>query len=141
MKEFALTSHLRYLGDKKNSDVFVPFHPVEMEVKRSFPMHKNGNGTGRGRRDGKCSQKNGDASVPFRPVQTPLHHSCQPFHFHSVCTRVIILGVIFRKKEGQLVDSPTRIDSFILLWSSKLFWDSSLLPLFDFERVLRSRLD
>ena len=27
-----------------------------------------------------------------------------------------------QKKEGQLVDSPTRIDSFILLWSSKLFW-------------------
>ena len=46
-----------------------------------------------------------------------------------------------QKKEGQLVDSPTRIDSFILLWSSKLFWGSSLLLLFNFEQVLRLKLD
>ena len=34
-----------------------------------------------------------------------------------------------------------RIDSLILPRSSKLFWGSSLPLLFDFERVLRSRLD
>ena len=43
-----------------------------------------------------------------------------------------------QKKEGQLVDSPTRIDSFMLLWSSELFWVTSLLLLFDFFRFLAS---
>ena len=45
-----------------------------------------------------------------------------------------------KKKEGQLVNLPTRINSFIL-WSSKLFWGSSLLLLFGFEWVLRSTLE
>ena len=46
-----------------------------------------------------------------------------------------------KKMKGQLVHSLTRIDIFILPWSSKLFWSSSLLSLFDFKRVLRSRLE
>ena len=40
-----------------------------------------------------------------------------------------------KKMKGQLVHSPTRIDSLILPWSSKLFWGSSPQPLFNLERV------
>ena len=43
--------------------------------------------------------------------------------------------------ESQLVRSSTIIDSFILPPSSKDFWSSSLLLLFDFGWVLWSRLD
>ena len=46
-----------------------------------------------------------------------------------------------KKMKGQLVHSPTRIDSFLLLQSPKLLWGSLLLPLFDFEQVLWSRLN
>ena len=93
------------------------------------------------------SQKNGDASVPFRPVQTPLHPFMPavsfPFRMHAYAWIISNWAWSFnvQKKKGQFVDSPTRIDSFILLWSSKLFWGSILPPLFDFERVLQSRLD
>ena len=43
--------------------------------------------------------------------------------------------------ESHLICSPTRIDSFILPSSSKVFWGSALLLFFDYWRVLRSRLD
>ena len=79
-----------------------------------------------------------DAVAPFMPAV--------PFPF---CMYACIINNwawffdVQKKKEGQHVDSPTRIDlcSFILLWSSKLFWGGSLLSLFDFELVLRLRLD
>ena len=93
------------------------------------------------------------STVAVKKMVTLLFHSA-PFrrHYTVHASRTVSvpyarvhnkLGVVFRcaKKEGQLVDSPTRINSFILLWSSKLFWGSLLLPLFDFERVLRLRLD
>ena len=46
----------KYSRSQKNGDASVPFRPVQTEVKRPFPMPKNGNGTGGGRRDGKCSR-------------------------------------------------------------------------------------
>ena len=42
--------------ESKNGDASVPFRPVQTEAKRPFPMHKNGNRTGRGQRNGKCSR-------------------------------------------------------------------------------------
>ena len=53
------------------------------------------------------------------------------------------MGVVCRrvKAESQLVHSPSRMDSFILPLSSKVFWGSALLPLFDLGWILRSRLD
>ena len=78
-------------------------------------------------------------SAPFRRRCT-VHASCI-FRMHACIISNWAWSFDVQKKEGQLVDSPTRINSFILLWSSKLFWGSSLLPLFDFERILRSRLD
>ena len=64
-----------------------------------------------------------------------------PFHMHAYTISNWVWSFNVQKMKGQLVHSPTRIDSFILPWSSKLFWGSSLLPLFDFERVLQLRLD
>ena len=58
-----------------------------------------------------------------------------PFHMHAHT------GLPKCKLESQLVRSPSRIDSFILPPSSKVFWGSAPLPLFDFGQVLRSRLD
>ena len=72
-----------------------------------------------------------DAVAPFMPA-VPF-----PFRMHACIIGNWAWSFDVQKKKGQLVDSPTRIDSFILLWSSKLFWGSLLLPLFDFERVLR----
>ena len=53
------------------------------------------------------------------------------------------MGVLCRSvnMESQLVCSPTRIDSFILPSSSKVFWGSALLPFFDFGWVLQLRLN
>ena len=64
-----------------------------------------------------------------------------PFHMHACIISNWEWSFNVQKNEGQLVALPTGIDSFILLWSSKLFWGSSLLPLFDFERVLWLRLN
>ena len=74
-----------------------------------------------------------DAVAPFMPAVL------FPFRMHACI--ISNWAWSFDVQEGQLVDSPTRIDSFILLWSSKLFWGTSLLLLFNLERVLRSRLD
>jgi hypothetical protein len=92
------------------------------------------------------SHKNGDVLVPFHPVQTasaPLMLAVLfPFCMHA-CTisNWAWSPCKVKKMKGQLFHSPTRIDSFILPWSSKLFWSCSLLPLFFFEWVLRSRLE
>ena len=64
------------------------------------------------------SQKNDDASVLFRPIQTPLHRSCQPFRMHACIISNWAWSFDMQKKEGQHIDSPNRIGSFILLWSS-----------------------
>ena len=45
-----------YTRSQKNGDVFVLFSPIEMEVKRPFPIHNNGNRTGGGQCDGMCSR-------------------------------------------------------------------------------------
>ena len=60
-----------------------------------------------------------------------------------ICVQLVLgCGLpMCKEMKGQLVHSPTRIDSFILPRSSKLFWSSSLLSLFVFEWVLWSRLD
>ena len=59
-----------------------------------------------------------------------------PFPFHAVSNWVWPSDM--QKIKGPLIHSPT---SSILRQSSKLFWGSSLMPLFDFEKVLQSRLD
>ena len=77
-------------------------------------------------------------SVPSRWCRTV--HASRSIHMH---VQLAITSVVFQsvKMESLLVRSPTRIDSFILLPSSKVFWGSALLLLFDFGRVLRWRLN
>ena len=45
-----------YSRSQKNGDASVPFRLIQTKVKWPFPMPKNGNGTGGGRCDGKCSR-------------------------------------------------------------------------------------
>ena len=63
-----------------------------------------------------CSQKNGDPSVLFRPIQMPLHHSCQPFHFHSICNTCIISNWAWSfnvQKKGKASLSTHHLESIV----------------------------
>ena len=40
----------------KKGDVFVLFRPIKTKVKRLFPIHINGNGTGGGQHDRMCTR-------------------------------------------------------------------------------------
>ena len=78
-------------------------------------------------------------SVPPRPDAIALFMPAIlfPFRMH-VCiisnwACMHAWSVDMQKMKVQLIHSPTGINSFILLRSSKLFWGSSLLPVFDFE--------
>ena len=64
-----------------------------------------------------------------------------PFRMHACTISNWAWSFDMQKNERPARSLPTRIDNFLLLQSSKLFWGSSLLPLFNFERVLRLRLD
>ena len=84
--------------------------------------------------------ENGDISVPFC-----LNGICSMlfavlFPFRTCKWPINTLGVSYWR-QSKLVRLLTGIDTFTLPWSSKLCWDTVLLPLIDFERVLRSPLD
>jgi hypothetical protein len=79
----------------------------------------------------------------FRTVPSKRNTSVPftvPFPFRTRKRLINTLGVSYRRVKNQS-RSSTRIDVFILLRSSQLHWVTVLLPLFDFERVLRSPLD
>ena len=47
----------------KSGNFFIPFRPVETEVKQPLPIHNNGNGTGGGR----CDRTAVDYSIDHKP--------------------------------------------------------------------------
>ena len=75
----------------------------------------------------------------FRPIQTPLHCSCQLYRFCSLCTQVIGCGLSTCIKRKAV----HRLESIVLYCYGLLNCSGagSQLPLFNFERVLWSRLD
>ena len=72
--------------------------------------------------------------VPYSSSQKKV-----TFSFRSALSRRH--RTVLASRSIHIIGSPTRIDSFILPQSSQVFWGNALLPLFDFGRVLQSRLD
>ena len=91
------------------------------------------------------AKKNSYVFTSFRPVQMASHHYILPvpFPFHMYMHTIDNngRGLPKCKMESQLVRLPTRINSFILPLSFKVFWGSALLLLFDLDWVLWLKLD
>ena len=85
-------------GSKKKGDIFVSFCPIEMKVKRLFPMHNNGNGTMR---------RNVQSALPILastnmiPQEPKKHCSVQAIAFGGDQSQLAMRG-------RSMVDNPVK---------------------------------